>query len=138
MEKNTKDFRCNPFNNLYETHFKGENEFSILIPKSVRVMYLKLNESEKKCLENIAFKSSDARLVKRALALLAIDAGQSPQSVAARYQVARSTIYNWINRGRTFGFTYEGLCDRPRPGRPRVVLNRESNDDPPRHGQYRD
>lgn len=92
-------------------------------------MHLKLNPFERRCLEQVARGSVDSRPVKRAQALLAIDAGQSPQYVAAKYKVARSTIYNWISRGRKRGFTYDGLCDSPRPGRPRVSLRRQSRHD---------
>jgi transposase len=63
-------------------------------------------------------KTNDARLLRRAQALLDLDAGDSPGLIAQRYQVARSTIYNWIERCETRGFSDQALSDRPRPGRP--------------------
>ena len=61
------------------------------------------------------------RVLRRAHALLDLDAGDTPELVAQRYQVARSTIYNWIKRGRTHGISNAGLHDLPRAGRPRLA-----------------
>jgi len=57
--------------------------------------------------------------LRRAQALLDLDAGDSPMAISRRYQVARSTIYNWIKRSETRGLTDQGLRDLPRPGRPK-------------------
>ena len=42
------------------------------------------------------YKAGDARLIRRALALLALGDGQPPSSVAARQGVAVSSLYNWV------------------------------------------
>ena len=58
--------------------------------------------------------SKDAKEFKRAQALLWLCQGESVTSVASRQHVSRQTIYNWIERFKTFG----NLCDLPRSGRP--------------------
>ena len=61
------------------------------------------------------------RMLRRAHALLDLDEGNPPELVAQRYQVARSTVYNWIKRGQTRGISHAGLRELPRPGRPRLT-----------------
>jgi transposase len=60
------------------------------------------------------------RLLRQAHALLDLDEGAPPELVARRYQVARSTIYNWIKRYQTRGLSHSGFRELPRPGRPRL------------------
>lgn len=81
-------------------------------------MALRLTSAQKKLLMQFVLRTDNARLLKRAQALLDLDAGESPRLVAQRYRVARSTIYNWIERCETRGFSDEALSDLPRPGRP--------------------
>jgi hypothetical protein len=81
-------------------------------------MRLRLTPAQKKILMQFVLRTNNARLLKRAQALLDLDAGESPGLIAQRYQVARSTIYNWIERCETRGFSDEALSDLPRPGRP--------------------
>ena len=81
-------------------------------------MRLRLTPAQKKVLMQFVMRTNNARLLKRAQALLDLDAGESPGLIAQRYQVARSTIYNWIERCETRGFSDEALSDLPRPGRP--------------------
>ncbi len=102
-------------------------------------MFLRLTQTERRELENLARGSDDRRLKRRAQALLEIDAGSSPQDIALRYSVARSTVYNWIKRGTVRGFTREALCDRPRSGRPRREFPRddESAGPPGADGDHR-
>ena len=88
-------------------------------------MHLRLSKIEKADLQKLARGNHDNRMVKRAQALLDIDAGASPQFVAERHNVARSTVYNWIRRCRIHGFSGEALRDLPRSGRPRLVLSRD-------------
>lgn len=100
-------------------------------------MYLHLTEIERTELQKLARGPQNKRLTKRAQALLEIDAGSSPQFVAVRYEVARSTVYNWIRRCRDHGFTGEALSDMPRSGRPRIVLSRDRHTVAPKRGPDR-
>ena len=61
------------------------------------------------------------RMLRRAHALLDLDEGAPPELVAQRYQVARSTVYNWIRRYQTRAISHAGLRELPRPGRPRLT-----------------
>jgi len=61
------------------------------------------------------------RVLRRAHALLDLDEGTPPELVAQRYEVTRSTVYNWIKRYQIRGLSYTGLNDLPRPGRPRLT-----------------
>ncbi len=54
-----------------------------------------------KALRNELQVTRDARFYKRAFALLEIASGETISSVAAKMQVRRSTIYNWINLAST-------------------------------------
>ena len=81
-------------------------------------MRLRLTPAQKKILMQFVMRTNDVRLLRRAKALLDLDAGESPGLIAQRYQVARSTIYNWIERCETRGFSVKALSDLPRPGRP--------------------
>jgi len=82
-------------------------------------MELRLTTAERDQLTWMANNLKDPKLQRRATALLEADAGSSPSWLAARYGVARATIYNWIRHYRAFGPGEAGLRDRPRPGRPR-------------------
>jgi transposase len=66
-----------------------------------------------------ARSSHDARETRRGLALLDLDAGEPAARVARRYQVGRSTVYEWAARWadatRPRG---ERLRDAARSGRP--------------------
>ena len=68
------------------------------------------------------------RVLRRAHALLDLDEGAPPELVAQRYQVTRSTIYNWINRYQTHGISHAGLRELPRPGRPRLTPRSKRSD----------
>ena len=62
--------------------------------------------------------------VRRAQALLWLDAGHSPQTIAKRLHVSRQTVYNWLagfqRRDHLLDLRVR-LADRPRCGRPRTV-----------------
>ena len=88
-------------------------------------MRLGVTEHERECLKKLARRAKDARVLRRAQALLDLDAGESPRLVSRRYQVARSTIYNWVKRYRMLGLSNETLRDLPRPGRPRIAQKRD-------------
>lgn len=82
-------------------------------------MTLNLTNEEQARLKAIIASTRDARVWQRAQALLDLAAGDSPTAVAQRYRVARSSVYNWINRYRSHGVSETALRDLPRPGRPR-------------------
>jgi len=63
------------------------------------------------------------REVKRALALLALDRGETLQSVATHLQVTNDTVAAWRNKYKQEGL--QGLKDRPRPGRPPLIDGRQ-------------
>jgi transposase len=81
-------------------------------------MRLRLTRQQKEYLIQFTRRTKNVRLRRRALAILDLDAGDRPGVVACRYKVARSTIYNWIDRCQIRGLSDESLRDRPRPGRP--------------------
>jgi transposase len=84
-------------------------------------MALHLTPMERTLLERMLVRAEDPRVRRRAGALLDLAAGDRPAEVAQRHRVARSTIYNWIDRCRQLGVSEAALSDRPRPGRPRLV-----------------
>src|SRR5436305_10967209 len=68
-----------------------------------------LTARDRETLSEKARHGTDARETRRALALLDMDAGESPTRVAERYRVSRSTVYEWAAR-------WQG-ADRPRGDR---------------------
>lgn len=88
-----------------------------------------LRDIDRKRLKRLARQTKEVRVFRRAQALLDLDAGDAPGTVARRYNVARSTIYNWIRRCRLRGFSDRALRDLPRPGRRRVVRPEETAGD---------
>jgi transposase len=87
-------------------------------------MALHLSPMERTLLERLLARSDDPRVRRRGRALLDLAAGDRPAEVAQRHRVARSTVYNWINRCRQLGVSETALSDRPRPGRPRLLRPR--------------
>src|SRR6476661_774843 len=85
---------------------------------------MRLDPVEYAHLVRIVRTTKDVRVLRRAQALLDLNAGDSTEIVSKRYQVARSTIYNWITRRETCGLTDQALRDKPRPGRPRLSESR--------------
>jgi transposase-like protein len=83
---------------------------------------------DRELLQEITRDAKDGRLVMRAHALLDLGAGDAPAIVAKRYNVARSTVYNWLKRYATRGVSDEALRDRPRPGRPPVKHESDPGD----------
>ena len=85
-----------------------------------------LNRNERRAIKELIATSTDGSIVRRGLALLRMDAGESLASVANTFQVSRQSIYNWIS----------GFCERqgldltlrlsesPRRGRPRHIHGR--------------
>jgi transposase len=81
-------------------------------------MYLRIPKHDRQRLRRLARAAKDTRVLRRAQALLDLDAGDSISVVARRYQVTRSTIYNWVKRYLTGGLSDAALRDLPRSGRP--------------------
>jgi transposase len=80
---------------------------------------MRLTARDRETLGLTARHSTDARQTRRALALLDLDAGETPVEVAQRYRVSRSTVYAWAARwSDTKQARDERLQDAPRPGRP--------------------
>ena len=80
---------------------------------------LRLTARDRDTLGETARRSTDARETRRALALLDLDAGESPTRVAERYRVSRSTVYEWAARwGNTDRPRADRLRDAARSGRP--------------------
>jgi transposase len=80
---------------------------------------LRLTARDRETLGRVARHGPDAREARRALALLDLDAGESPTRVSERYRVSRSTVYQWAARWRDAGRPRGGrLRDAGRSGRP--------------------
>jgi transposase len=79
----------------------------------------RLTARDREALSEKARSNADARETRRALALLDLDAGEAPTRVAERYQVGRSTIYEWVARWHdTNRPRADRLRDAARTGRP--------------------
>jgi transposase len=70
-------------------------------------MLLTLNSQEREALHALLTPLALTNAVRRAQALLWLDAGQSPETVAARLGVSRQTVYNWATRFKE----RRGKCD---------------------------
>ena len=82
-------------------------------------MALRLTTRDRERLAEKARSSADARETRRALALLDLDAGEPVARVAQRYQVGRSTVYEWAARWADATRPRGGrLRDAARSGRP--------------------
>jgi transposase len=83
---------------------------------------LALSQDQRAELEFLASYSRVAQERCRALALLWLDEGETPEQVAELLHVSRQTIYNWISRlrDRPGSDVADSLADAPRPGRPRA------------------
>jgi putative transposase len=82
--------------------------------------HLHLNEQDRMYLEALVAKGDTrVRVLKRGLALLALDRGETLESVAAHLQVTNDTVANWRNKYQQEGL--QGLQDHPRPGRPPLI-----------------
>ena len=65
-------------------------------------------------------QARSARLYRRTLAILEVDAGTSVTQVAESLAVSRQSVHNWLDAFLRDG-TPEALNDRPRPGRPSLL-----------------
>src|SRR5829696_1366575 len=105
--------------------------------------HLELPTEDREYLEQLVSKGeAPVRLVKRALALLALNRGETLESVAAHQQVENDTVAAWRNRYKRAGLP--GLQDKPKPGRPpRIdgvqraqITALACSDAPEGHGQW--
>ena len=82
--------------------------------------HVQLTESDRTELEGLVAKGKVAvRQLKRALALLALDRGETLQAVAAHQQVTGVTVAAWRDKYQQAGLRC--LLDKPRPGRPPLI-----------------
>lgn len=65
----------------------------------------------------VAMKSSQMHVAKRATVLYNLHLGYTVQEVAQMHQVSRATVHNYVARFKTQDI--EGLSSKPIPGRPR-------------------
>jgi putative transposase len=105
--------------------------------------HLQLNPTDREQLEQLVAKGELAvRVLKRALALLALDRGESMSSVAKHQQVTNNTVTAWRNRYLEAGVA--GIYDDARSGRPvkidgvqRAKITALACSEPPAgHGQW--
>ena len=79
-----------------------------------------LKDSDNNELESILQTSRDARIYRRAQALLLLDEGESVEDVAGLLRVSRQTVYNLVTRfiERSALSVTNRLSDGVRAGRP--------------------
>ena len=84
---------------------------------------LTLSNTDYKKLMAIASTTHDARLLRRAQALLWLSDGEAVEDIAGQLLVTRQTVYRWVNRfqQRAELEIEARLADRARGGRPRTV-----------------
>jgi transposase len=84
----------------------------------------RLTYREHHMLEELAVQTTDARILRRAQALLWADKGESAEAVSERLGVSQRTIYYWHERfQRRRGLDLRTrLADGTRSGRPRTAL----------------
>ena len=85
---------------------------------------VELRDKEYQQLMVLAGSRNDARIVRRAQAMLWLSEEEDVEEVAERLGVSRQTIYNWAGRFamREGLGLMERLADAPREGRPRIAL----------------
>ncbi len=79
-----------------------------------------LTSRQRSRLSDLTASTRDARVVRRAYALLWLDDGESAGAIAARLGVSRQTVYNWASRfqDRSGLSLTPRLADAERGGRP--------------------
>jgi transposase len=84
----------------------------------------RLHWRERAALERVVATSGDARLLRRAQALLWRQEGVSVSEIARRQRVSRQTVHNWVVRfqARAGQSLAERLSDGERTGRPATAL----------------
>jgi transposase len=83
-----------------------------------------LSARERAQLQDLMVRTSDARILRRAYALLWSDEGKSVHEIADQLKVSRQTVYNWVKRfyERADGELMTRLADAHRSGRPKTAL----------------
>lgn len=83
----------------------------------------KLRYKEHAAMLDLIAQTTDARILRRTLALLWLNEGESVSDIAERLRVSQRSIYNWLNRflERTDSPLEERLSDAERSGRPGTV-----------------
>ena len=81
-----------------------------------------LTARERRELEETARHARDARVYRRAIAVLHIDSGDHPETVADALGVSQMSVYRWIARYNDER-SADALEDRPRSGRPPVMAS---------------
>ena len=81
---------------------------------------LQLSAKEQQALRQMVRQAPEAKLVKRAQALLWLADGEASTTVAQRQEVSRQTLYNWVHRFQEnpAEAVPERLQESPRAGRP--------------------
>ena len=82
-----------------------------------------LRYREDKALENLVIHTKNALHLRRAQALLWLDAGDNVQDVAERLRITRRTVYNWVKHFQahsTLALSAR-LSEGARSGRPRTA-----------------
>ncbi len=84
---------------------------------------LMLSGQERIALHDLIARTSDARLLRRAYAILWLDDGESVSEIAEQLTVSRQSVYNWLERflERADDRLVDRLSDADRSGRPVTV-----------------
>jgi len=84
---------------------------------------LTLSDAERSRLHDLIAHAADARIVRRAYAILWSDEGEALPVIAGRLGVSRQTIYNWVARflARADVDLTTRLADGYRSGRPKTA-----------------
>ncbi len=84
---------------------------------------LKLSSQERKRLQALAVRTTDAAVLRRAQALLWLASGQGIEEVTQRLCVCRRTVYYWVEQyeARDADDIAGRLSALPRSGRPRTA-----------------
>jgi transposase len=83
-----------------------------------------LSARERAQLQDLMVRTSDARILRRAYALLWSDEGKSVHEIADQLKVSRQAVYNWIKHfhERAEDELMARLADAQRSGRPKTAL----------------
>lgn len=84
---------------------------------------LMLSRRERRILKYLIAHPADATTLRRAQALVWLDAGESAQEIALRLQVSRQVVYQWVSMFQSAAETdlATRLAAGARAGRPRTV-----------------
>jgi len=90
------------------------------------MVLLALSSQEREALQALLTPLALTNAVRRAQALLWLDAGHSPETVAAQLGVSRQTVYNWATRFKERRGQCDvsmRLADDKRPGRGKTTAH---------------